>query len=124
MTTHLIRRTPWRLVGALIAAVVAAPAVLVPAAHASSNPGFVLYSAQGYDHATVSAFNATHPGFTVTLNDNSTGPLLQQIQAEGNNPKWGALWVDGATAFAALDKEGYLEKNSVPSISFNALGQA
>ena len=49
----------------------------------------------------VAAFNQTNPGFTVTLNDNSTGPLLQQIQAEGNNPKWGVLWVDGSTAFAA-----------------------
>ena len=93
-------------------------------AHAASNPGFVLYSAQGYDHAAVAAFNATNPGFTVTLNDNSTGPLLQQIQAEGNNPKWGALWVDGATAFAELDKEGMLVKNSVPKVSFNPLGKA
>ena len=93
-------------------------------AHASSNPGFVLYSAQGYDHASVTAFNATKPGFTVTLNDNSTGPLLEQIQAEGNNPKWGVLWVDGATAFAQLDNEGKLLKHSVPKVSFNSLGKA
>jgi len=93
-------------------------------AGAASNPGFVLYSAQGYDSAMVKVFNATHPGFTVTLNDNSTGPLLQQIQAEGSNPKWGALWVDGAAAFAELDKKGMLVKNSVPSVSFNALGSA
>ena len=93
-------------------------------AGAAKNPGFILYSAQGYDSAMVKAFNATHPGFTVTLNDNSTGPLLQQIQAEGNNPKWGALWADGATEFAALDLKGMLVKNSVPSVSFNALGLA
>lgn len=91
-------------------------------ASATANPGFILYSAQGYDSAVVKAFNATHPGFTVTLNDNSTGPLLQQIQAEGNNPKWGALWVDGATAFAELDDQGMLVKNSVPTVNFNTLG--
>jgi len=93
------------------------------ASAATKNPGFILYSAQGYDQATVTAFNATHPGFTVTLNDNSTGPLLQQIQAEGDNPKWGVLWVDGAAAFAELDNQGLLVKNSVPKGSFNTLGK-
>jgi iron(III) transport system substrate-binding protein len=94
-------------------------------ASAASNPGFALYAAEGYDAASVKAFNATHPGFTVTVNDNSTGPLLEQIQAEGNNPKWGVLWVDGATAFAQLDNEGYLVKHSTPKgISFNSLGKA
>jgi iron(III) transport system substrate-binding protein len=97
-------------------------AASVPA-HAVSNPGFILYSAQGYDQATVDAFNKTNPGFTVTLNDNSTGPLLQQIQAEGNNPKWGVLWVDGAAAFAQLDRQGLLVKKSVPNVAFNALGK-
>ena len=124
MKLHSPRKSGVRLIVAAAALSVVVPLGLENASDASSNPGFVLYSAQGYDHATVSAFNATHPGFTVTLNDNSTGPLLQQIQAEGNNPKWGALWVDGTTAFAALDKEGYLEKNSVPSIAWNTLGKA
>ena len=94
----------------------------VVSAGAASNPGFVLYSSQGYDHASVNAFNATNPGFTVTLNDNSTGPLMQQIQAEGNNPKWGVLWVDGASAFAQLDGEKKLLKHSVPKAKFNSLG--
>ncbi|HEY5267299.1 MAG TPA: extracellular solute-binding protein [Acidimicrobiales bacterium] len=95
---------------------------IVAASGAASNPGFVLYSSQGYDHASVAAFNATNPGFTVTLNDNSTGPLLQQIQAEGSNPKWGVLWVDGASAFAQLDGEGKLLHHSVPKVKFNSLG--
>ncbi len=94
----------------------------VVSAGAASNPRFVLYSSQGYDHASVNAFNATNPGFTVTLNDNSTGPLMQQIQAEGNNPKWGVLWVDGASAFAQLDGEKKLLKHSVPKAKFNSLG--
>ncbi len=124
---HLTRtRTVVTRVGALLGAGVLATSALVasPAAQAAANPGFVLYSAQGYDSAAVQAFNATHPGFTVTLNDNSTGPLLQQIQAEGNNPKWGALWVDGATAFAQLDLKHMLAQHVVPSVSFNKLGRA
>jgi iron(III) transport system substrate-binding protein len=126
MQTHSHTKSPLRLglAGAAVAATIASMVAFTVPAHASSNPGFVLYSAQGYDHAAVTAFNATNPGFTVTLNDNSTGPLLEQIQAEGNNPKWGALWVDGATAFAQLDNEGKLLKNSVPKVSFNALGKA
>ena len=126
MQTHTYPTKPLRIgfISALAALTIASLVTLSVPAHASSNPGFVLYSAQGYDHASVTAFNATNPGFTVTLNDNSTGPLLEQIQAEGNNPKWGVLWVDGATAFAQLDNEGKLEKNSVPNVSFNALGKA
>jgi iron(III) transport system substrate-binding protein len=47
-------------------------------------------------------------GIQVKLDDDSTGPLLTKIAAERNNPQWGLLWVDGDTAFAALDKQGQL----------------
>ncbi len=120
--THTMKRAT--IVGAVLAATTAWLVPAVSNAGAASGPTLVVYSAQGYDKASVDAFNATHPGFTVTLNDNSTGPLLQQIQAEGHNPKWGVLWVDGATAFAALDRQGYLEKNIVPKVNFNAVGKA
>ena len=114
-----------RLTAAVLAATVTSLSIVsVTAGASSTGPTLVVYSAQGYDKATVAAFNRTNPGFTVTLNDNSTGPLLQQIQAEGKNPKWGVLWVDGATAFAQLDNEGYLEKNIVPKVSFNPQGKA
>ena len=81
----------------------------------------VVYSAQGYDKAEVSAFqHAT--GIPVKLDDNSTGPLLTQIEASKNNPNWGLLWVDGATAFAGLDQQGLLLKGWEPSVSWNSLG--
>ena len=35
-------------------------------------------------------------GIPVKLDDNSTGPLLTQIEASKNKPNWGLLWVDGA----------------------------
>ncbi|HEY5112307.1 MAG TPA: extracellular solute-binding protein [Acidimicrobiales bacterium] len=109
---------------AIAATAAAGSLTFVASASASSNPGFVLYSSQGYDQASVNAFNASAPGFKVTLNDNSTGPLLQQIQAEGSNPTWGVLWVDGASAFAQLDNEGKLLKHSVPKVKFNPQGLA
>jgi iron(III) transport system substrate-binding protein len=61
-------------------------------------------------------------GIPVKLDDNSTGPLLTQIEASKNNPNWGLLWVDGATAFAGLDTQGLLLKGFEPSVQFNSLG--
>jgi len=81
----------------------------------------VVYSAQGYDSAETKAFQAA-TGIPVKLDDNSTGPLLTQIEASKNNPNWGLLWVDGATAFASLDQQGLLLKGWEPSVSWNTLG--
>jgi iron(III) transport system substrate-binding protein len=83
----------------------------------------VVYSAQGYDHAEAAAFQKA-TGIPVKLDDNSTGPLLTQIEASKNNPNWGLLWVDGATAFASLDQQGLLVRGWEPSVGFNALGTA
>jgi iron(III) transport system substrate-binding protein len=81
----------------------------------------VVYSAQGYDHAMAAAFQKA-TGIPVKLDDNSTGPLLTQIEASKNNPNWGLLWVDGATAFAGLDTQGLLLKGFEPSVAWNSLG--
>ena len=53
MQTHLHTKSPLRLglAGAVAAATIASLVAFTVPAHASSNPGFVLYSAQGYDHA-------------------------------------------------------------------------
>jgi iron(III) transport system substrate-binding protein len=82
----------------------------------------VVYSAQGYDSAMTRAFTQA-TGIPVKLDDNSTGPLLTQIEASKNNPNWGLLWVDGATAFAGLDTQGLLMKGFEPSVQWNSLGQ-
>ena len=83
----------------------------------------VVYSAQGYDHAMVSAFQKA-TGIPVKLDDNSTGPLLTQIEASKNNPNWGLLWVDGTTAFAGLDTQGLLQKGYEPNVQWDSLGTA
>jgi iron(III) transport system substrate-binding protein len=90
---------------------------------AAAKVPLVVYSAQGYDHAMPAAFQKA-TGIPVKLDDNSTGPLLTQIEASKNNPNWGLLWVDGATAFAGLDKQGLLLKGVQPSASWNSLGTA
>ena len=95
-----------------------------PSSHSGSSSAkvpLVVYSAQGYDHAMVTAFQKA-TGIPVKLDDNSTGPLLTQIEASKNNPNWGLLWVDGATAFAGLDQQGLLQKGFEPNVSWDSLG--
>ena len=82
----------------------------------------VVYSAQGYDSPVAKAFTAA-TGIPVKLVDDSTGPLLTKIAAEKSNPQWGLLWVDGDTAFAALDAQGQLLPYT-PSAPLDAVGQA
>jgi iron(III) transport system substrate-binding protein len=101
----------------------AASAAAATSSAAAATVPLVLYSAQGYDSAMSKAFTKA-TGIPVSLDDNSTGPLLTQIEASKNNPKWGLLWVDGATAFAGLDTQGLLLKGYEPAVSWNALGQA
>src|SRR6266851_3347948 len=78
-------------------------------------------SAQGYDKVMTAAFTKA-TGIPVKLDDNSTGPLLTQIEASKNNPNWGLLWVDGTTAFAGLDTQGLLMKGFQPSVQWSSLG--
>ncbi len=92
------------------------------AARAGSAQPLVVYSAQGYDSPVTKAFSQA-TGIPVKLVDDSTGPLLTKVAAEKNNPQWGLLWVDGDTAFAALDKQGQLLPYS-PAASLNAVGKA
>ncbi len=98
-----------------------APGSSSPSAKSSAKPTLVVYSAQGYDKAAAAAFQKA-TGIPAKLDDNSTGPLLTQIEASKNNPNWGLLWVDGATAFAGLDQQGLLLKGYEPKVSWTRLG--
>jgi iron(III) transport system substrate-binding protein len=91
------------------------------ASGASANVPLVVYAAEGYDTAEGKAFQKA-TGIPTQVDDNSTGPLLTQIEASKNNPKWGLLWVDGPTAFAGLDDEGMLLKGFEPNVKWNSLG--
>ncbi len=101
-----------------------APAAGGSSSSSSSAVPLVVYSAQGYDKVATEAFTKA-TGIPVKLDDNSTGPLLTQIEASKNNPNWGLLWVDGATAFAGLDQQSLLLKDVVPAdVTYNSLGTA
>jgi iron(III) transport system substrate-binding protein len=90
----------------------------------SADVPLVVYSAQGYDSAMTKAFTKA-TGIPVKLDDNSTGPLLTQIEASKNNPNWGLLWVDGTTAFAGLDTQGLLLRGfAPPGVKWDSLGTA
>jgi len=121
--TRTIARNKFRFaVGALgIGALVLAGCSSTAAASGSGKVTLVVYSAQGYDQAEVTAFHKA-TGIPVKLDDNSTGPLLTQIEASKNNPNWGLLWVDGTTAFAGLDTQGLLQKGFEPKADWNSLG--
>src|SRR5580658_9303606 len=90
-------------------------------ASTASKVTLVVYSAQGYDSAMTKAFTKA-TGIPIKLDDNSTGPLLTQIEASKNNPDWGLLWVDGPTAFAGLDTQHLLLRGFQPSESWDSLG--
>ena len=126
-----MKTSPFRSAPALAAAavVVGLAALAIPVAAGPAGPAgaatkvpLVVYSAQGYDSAETKAFQAA-TGITVELDTNSTGPLLTQIEASKNNPKWGLLWVDGPTAFAGLDDQHLLVRGFEPDVSWDALGK-
>ncbi len=89
---------------------------------ASSNVPLILYAAEGYDQIAADAFTKA-TGIKVVLHDDSTGPLLAKVSAEKSNPQFGLLWVDGNTAFAALDKQGQLLPYT-PKAKFTAAGKS
>lgn len=128
MTTRSHRRRPVAaaVIGAVLGIFAAAcggssSPTSAPAAAGGAVP-LVVYSAQGYDAPVTKAFTAA-TGIAVKLVDDSTGPLLTKVAAEKNNPQWGVLWVDGDTAFAALDQQGQLLPYT-PSAPLTQVGQA
>jgi iron(III) transport system substrate-binding protein len=122
MTSKRLRFTAGVLgIGALVLAGCSSSSSATSSTASSAKVTLVVYSAQGYDQAMTTAFHKA-TGIPVKLDDNSTGPLLTQIEASKNNPNWGLLWVDGATAFAGLDKQGLLQKGFEPKADWNSLG--
>ncbi len=81
----------------------------LPASQCNKSTGLTVYSAQGYDSDATKAFQ-NQTGITVNLVDDSTGPLLAKISAEGTNPQWDVFWVDGNVTLQDLDNKGFLLK--------------
>jgi len=118
----MVGRRWMRRLGVAATLAVLGAAVWASAGAAGGKPTLVVYSAQGYDKAMVDAFQKA-TGIPTKLDDNSTGPLLTQVEASKNNPQWGLLWVDGDTAFAGLDAQGMLMTGWEPNVRWNSLGK-
>jgi iron(III) transport system substrate-binding protein len=95
---------------------------ITPSQAASASTPLIIYAAEGYDQVAADAFTKA-TGIKTVLHDDSTGPLLAKVSAEKSNPQFGVLWVDGSTAFAALDKQGQLLPYT-PKATFTAAGKS
>jgi iron(III) transport system substrate-binding protein len=83
----------------------------------------VVYAAEGYDQAMVTAFQKA-TGIPTRLYDDHTGIVLAKVQAEQNNPHWGVLWCDGNIALTLLDGQGQLLHGVSPPPNLTAAGNA
>jgi iron(III) transport system substrate-binding protein len=68
----------------------------------------VIYSALDTVDTATKAFTAK-TGIDVDLVRLSTGELLGKVAAEGNNPKFDVLWVEGSAVMSRLAQEGILK---------------
>lgn len=102
----------------MLAAGASAPA----AGAATKKVPLVIYAAEGYDTAEGAAFQKA-TGIPTTVDDNSTGPLITQIEATRNNPKWDLFWVDGDEAFAEFDTQHLLLRGWEPKVHWNSVAK-
>ena len=87
----------------------------------------VMYDALDFGGHVAEAFTKA-TGLTVdVVEPGSTGETLGKIAAEGDNPQFDILWVDGSAVFQRLLQDGVVQP--VPAevgaaVKFNALGKA
>lgn len=84
----------------------------------------VVYSALDTVTTATKAFTAK-TGIEVDLVRLSTGELLGKVAAEGNNPKFDVLWVEGSAVMNRLAQDGILkpEPGLADKVDYTALGR-
>ena len=84
----------------------------------------VLYAAVDFSEPTAAAFTKK-TGTEVKLVRLSTGELLGKVSAEGRNPQFDLLWVEGSAVMARLTSEGILkgEPDIAPKVKFTGIGK-
>lgn len=106
----------------LAGSLVASPSALASRHRHAHHVPLVIYAAEGYDATVAKAFqHAT--GIPTSVYDAHTGIVIGKIEEERNNPRWGLVWIDGAMALAALDKQGLLAHHVEPKVRWNAHGR-
>ncbi|MGV8988770.1 MAG: ABC transporter substrate-binding protein [Cypionkella sp.] len=101
--------------------------LLSTAALPAAAADLVLYDALDFaGHVTEAFTKAT--GLTVDLVEpGSTGETLGKISAEGNNPQFDILWVDGSAVFERLLQDGAVQAipaDVAAAVQYNALGKS
>ncbi len=91
-----------------IFAALAASTILCAAVSSQAADHLVVYSALDTVDAATKAFTAK-TGIEVDLVRLSTGELLGKVAAEGNNPKFDVLWVEGSAVMNRLAAQGILK---------------
>lgn len=100
----------------MLATIVSAPAIAADT--------LVLYSALDFAEPAAKAF-AKKTGIEVKIVSLSTGELLGKVSAEGRNPQFDMLWVEGSAVMARLTTEGILkgEPDIAAKVKYNAVGK-
>jgi iron(III) transport system substrate-binding protein len=98
--------------------------MLGTAVRASQAETLVVYTALDTADAAAKAFTEK-TGIDVNLVSLSTGELLGKVSAEGNNPKFDILWVEGSAVMSRLAQQGILkpEHRLTAKVDYTALGK-
>ena len=101
--------------------------LLSTAALPAAAADLVLYDALDFAGHVAEAFTKA-TGVTVdVVEPGSTGETLGKIAAEGNNPQFDILWVDGSAVFERLMQDGSVQAipaDIAAAAKFNDLGKA
>ncbi len=93
-------------------------------AGANATQSLVVYSSLDTADAASKAFTKK-TGIQVNLVSLSTGELLGKVAAEGNNPQFDVLWVEGSAVMSRLAQQGLLksEPGAVDNVDYTDLGR-
>ena len=93
-------------------------------AGANAAQPLVVYSSLDTADAASKAFTKK-TGIPVNLVSLSTGELLGKVAAEGNNPQFDVLWVEGSAVMSRLAQQGLLksEPGAVDKVDYTDLGR-
>lgn len=101
--------------------------LMTTAALPAAAADLVLYDALDFAAPVAAAFTKA-TGLTVdVVESGSTGETLGKIAAEGDNPQFDILWVDGSAVFERLLQDGALQpvpEDVAGAIKYNDLGKA
>ena len=103
---------------------VAALAFMVSTANAAD---LVVYDAVDFAGTTIKAFTAK-TGITVdVVEPGSTGETLGKVAAEGDNPQFDLIWLDGSAVMVRMMQDHILQAvpdDAIAGVKFNDMGKA